>query len=150
MLCYLMMIIFIDKLERFIANKLKIFFSQCSTLLKSVLFRSYCSQFYFSQLWCNYLKFPYHQIKLAYNDAFRILHNFPPFSSARNFQVQHNIITFNALLRKSIYCKSLFSLRQFSLKVLFTKMYRVSTQSLDNFKNLLLLQLKLKISEMFK
>ena len=32
-----------------------------------------------------------------------MLHNFPHSTSARNFQVQHNIITFDALLQKSMY-----------------------------------------------
>ena len=44
------------------ANNLKIFFSQCSTSVKTVLFGSCCLQFYSSQLRCNYLKSLYHRI----------------------------------------------------------------------------------------
>ena len=85
------------------SNNFKIFFSQCSTLVKNVIFRPYCSQFYSSQFGCNYLKSLYHRIKIAYKDAFKMLHNFLSSSSARTFQVQHNIITLDALLRKSMY-----------------------------------------------
>ena len=50
-----------------------------------------------------YIKPSYHRIKIAYNDVFRMLHNLPCSSSARNFQVQHNVITFDALLQKCMY-----------------------------------------------
>ena len=60
------------------------FEKHCSTLIKNVLFHSYCLQFYSSQLWCNCLKSSYHRIKIAYNDAIRMLHNFPRSTYAQN------------------------------------------------------------------
>ena len=87
------------------ANNLKISFSQCSTSVKNVILCSYCLQFYSNQLWYNYLKSSYCWIKVACNDAFRLLHTFPCSTSARNFQVYHNIITFDALLQKCTGCQ---------------------------------------------
>lgn len=85
------------------ANKLKAKFSKCSLVVKNVLFRSYCTQFYCSQLWNHFSKSSYQRIKVAYNDSYRILHNVPRFISARELQVHNNVITFDALLRKSMF-----------------------------------------------
>jgi len=38
------------------ANKLRASFSRCSNAVKNVLFRSFCTPMYPSQLWCNFRK----------------------------------------------------------------------------------------------
>ena len=43
------------------------------------------------------------RLRVAYNDSYRILHNLPRSSSARAHQVQSNILTFDALIRKYIF-----------------------------------------------
>ena len=91
---------------------------------KNVLFHSYSTQFYSSQLWYNFLKSSYQRIKAACNDAFRMLHN----ASARKLPIQHDIITFDPLLQKCMYILLIgaFTPTTLSLKVLFTLMYFLS------------------------
>ena len=71
------------------ANQLKSAFSHCSFDVKNLLFKSYCTNFYGSHLWSNYLKSSFHSIRVAYNDCYRMLHNLPRYTSAREFQVIH-------------------------------------------------------------
>ena len=85
------------------ANQLKSAFSHCSFDVKNLLFKSYCTNFYDSHLWSNYLKSSFHSICVAYNDCYRMLHNLPRYTSAREFQVINHIPTFEALLRKTVY-----------------------------------------------
>lgn len=85
------------------ANKLKARFAKCSTHVKNILFRAHCMGFYASQLWCNYSSAAINRLRVAYNDAFRILHGLPRYYSAGEYQVQYNIPTFYALLRKNMY-----------------------------------------------
>ena len=59
--------------------------------------------FYGSHLWCNYCKYNFSQLHVAYNDSYRILHNIPRYVSASNHQVQSNIETLEALIRKHIF-----------------------------------------------
>ena len=42
-------------------------------------------------------------LKVAYNDSFRFLHGLRRNVSARELQVQYNILTFDALRRKLLY-----------------------------------------------
>ena len=84
------------------ANQLKSAFLHCSFDVKNLLFKSYCANFYGSHLWSNYLKSSFHSIRVAYNDCYRILHNLPRYTSAREFQIINDIPTFEALLRKTL------------------------------------------------
>ena len=84
-------------------NQLKSAFSHCSFDVKNLLFKSYCTNFYGSHLWSNYLKSSFHSIRVAYNDCYRMLHNLPRYTSASEFQVINHILTFEALLRKTSY-----------------------------------------------
>ena len=59
--------------------------------------------FYESHFWCNYRKYNFSRLRVAYNDSYRILHHIPRCFSARNHQVQLNIDTSNALIRKNIF-----------------------------------------------
>ena len=43
-------------------------------------------------------------LKVAYNDSNRMLHGLPRNTSARELQIQDDVVTFDALLRKSIFC----------------------------------------------
>ena len=86
-----------------IANKLKYNFNHCNIKVKKYLFQHYCPTFYGSHLWCEYRNFSMNRLRVAYNDSYRILHNLPRSSSARAHQVQSNILTFDALIRKYIF-----------------------------------------------
>ena len=56
--------------------------------------------FYASQLWCNYSTSAINRLKVAYNDAYRILHGMTRYHSARVSQIYYNIDPFYALQRK--------------------------------------------------
>ena len=85
------------------ANKLKTRFFKCSIEVKNILFRAHCMCFYASQLWCNYSTSAINRLKVAYNDAYRILHGMPRYHSARESQIYYNIDSFHALQRKITY-----------------------------------------------
>ena len=85
------------------ANQLKSAFSQCSFDVKNLLFKSLCTNFYGSHLWSKYLKSSFHSIRVANNDCYRMLHNLPRYTSARELQFINHIPTFKALLRKTLY-----------------------------------------------
>jgi len=58
---------------------------------------------YASQLWCNFGKSCMQTLCLAYNFGCRAPYNLPWRASVSNHQVQYNIPTFEALLRKYKY-----------------------------------------------
>jgi len=82
------------------ANKLRASFSSCSNAVKNVIFRSFCTPMYSSQLWCNFRKSCMQRLRVAYNFGCRAPHNLPWRAGVSNHQVQYNIPTFEALLRK--------------------------------------------------
>jgi len=85
------------------ANTLRASFSRFSNAVKNVLFRSFSTPLYASQLWCNFLKSCMQKLRVAYNFGCRALYNLPWRASVSNHQVQCNIPTFEALLRKYTY-----------------------------------------------
>ena len=85
------------------ANMLRYRFHRCSRMVKNNLFRSYCTAFYSSQLWCKYSKNAIYRLRVAYNDSFRILHNLPRWTSVRLSQIECHINTFDAILRKTTF-----------------------------------------------
>jgi len=58
---------------------------------------------YASQLWCDFRKTYIHRLHVAYNFCCRALYNLPWRASVSSHQVQCNIPTFEALLRKNVY-----------------------------------------------
>jgi len=82
------------------ANKLRASFSRCSKAIKNVLFGSFRTPMYASQLWCNFRKSCMQSLRVAYNFGCRALYNLPWRASVSSHQVQCNIPTFEALLRK--------------------------------------------------
>jgi len=58
-------------------NKLRAFFSRCSSAVKNVLFRSFCTPMYASQLWCNFRKSYIQSLRVAYNFGCRAQYNLP-------------------------------------------------------------------------
>ena len=53
--------------------------------------------FYASQLWCNYSTAAIYRLKVAYNDAYRILHGMTRYHSAKASQIYYNIDSFFTL-----------------------------------------------------
>jgi len=77
--------------------------SRCSNAVKNVLFRYFCTPMYASQLWCNFKKSCMQRLRVAYKFGCRALYNLPWRGSVSSHQVQCNIPTFEALLRKYKY-----------------------------------------------
>ena len=86
-----------------IGNKLRSKFSLCSTYVKNILFKSYCMSLYGSSLWHNYNSYAIRRLRVAYNDAFRMIHGLPRHTSASVQQILFNVYTFDALIRKSLF-----------------------------------------------
>jgi len=59
------------------ANKLRASFSRCSNAVKNVLFRSFCTPMYASQIWWNFRKSCMQRLLVDYNFGCRALHNLP-------------------------------------------------------------------------
>ena len=85
------------------ANKLRAAFSRCSNAVKNVLFRSFWTPMYASQLWSNFRKSCMQRLRVAYNFGCRVLYNLPWRASVSSHQVQCNIPIFETLLRKYAY-----------------------------------------------
>ena len=85
------------------ANSLLRKFSFCSAHVKLTLFRSFCTNLYCSQLWSTYTKKCLNNLRVAYNNAFRILMGYARDCSASNMFVSNSIPTFEVLRRKYIY-----------------------------------------------
>ena len=85
------------------ANKLRSRFIKCSSTIKNMLFRSYCTPLYGCHLWHNYTQYTFNRIRVGYNDAYRILHSIPRFMSANEGLVAAEIPTFQALIRRNVY-----------------------------------------------
>ena len=77
--------------------------SRCLNAVKNVLFRSFSTPMYASELWCNFRKSCMQRLRVAYNFGCRALYNLPWRASVSSHQVQCNIPTFEALLRKYKY-----------------------------------------------
>ena len=96
----------VDRQRRVIcmnANRLSRQFHKCSEEVKIKLFRTYCSNMYCSQLWCNYRNSVMQKLKVTYHNAMRWLCNLPSNCSASNMLVSRDLPSFEALRRKYIY-----------------------------------------------
>ena len=51
-------------------------FHMCSIAVKNTLFRTFCTPMYTCHLWWNYTAQSFHKLKIAFNNAFRMMHNF--------------------------------------------------------------------------
>ena len=51
-------------------NKLRSDFSKCSVSIKNNLFRTHCSCFYASQLWCNFKSERFRRLRVAYDGSY--------------------------------------------------------------------------------
>ena len=91
-----------------VGNSLIRKFHMCSTQVKIKLFQTYCCNIYTGHLWINYKLSTINKAQVAYNTIFRKLLNVPRFSNGQSYSaselfVQNNVITFKALLRKTVH-----------------------------------------------
>ena len=66
-------------------------------------FRAHCCALYASQLWCCYTHESYRRLRVSYNDSYRSIHGIPSYCSVRQYQVEANVDTFDALVRKLLF-----------------------------------------------
>ena len=85
------------------ANMLSRKFHMCTDDVKIALFKAYCTPLYTAHLWCRYSKSKYNKLRVAYNDALRILLRLPRCTSASQLFVNSGVPTLNALLRNLMY-----------------------------------------------
>ena len=85
------------------ANTLVRKFHMCSDNVKINLFRTFCTPLYTAPLWCQYKKSSLQKLKVAYNDAFRILLKKLRSSSASLLFCQAHVNSFSALMRHLMY-----------------------------------------------
>jgi len=68
-----------------------------------VLFGSFCTPMYASQLWCNFRTSCMQRLRVSYNFGCRVLYNLSWSANVSTHQVKCNIPTFEALLQKYTY-----------------------------------------------
>ena len=77
--------------------------STCSFNVKVSLFRAYCSNMYCSQLWAQHSRTSVNNLRVAYNNAFRIFMGLERDCSACGMFVRNTLPTFEALRRNQMY-----------------------------------------------
>jgi exonuclease III len=82
------------------ANMILRKFSAASVQTKVVLFNAFCSPIYGCQLWHNYRKESLNRLRVAYNNALRLLLKMPRWTSASGLFVTNGAITFHAIIRR--------------------------------------------------
>ena len=85
------------------ANSLKGHFVGCTVDVKCRLFKAYCQQLYTCSLWNNFSVASMKKLRVAYNDAFRIVLGLPRWTSARTLFVTLRVDYLDAVIRKSMY-----------------------------------------------
>ena len=85
------------------SNMLMRQFSRCTYEVKCVLFKTYCYQLYGGPMWAKYSSTVLRKLKVAFNNAARLLLGYEKRSSASSMFVSNRIDTFDALLRRQIY-----------------------------------------------
>jgi len=72
-------------------------FGMCTDKVKVSLFKVYCAPLYTAHLWSNFKKANRRRLKVAYNDAMRILLKRPKWSSASETFVTAGVNAFKAV-----------------------------------------------------
>ena len=75
----------------------------CSVKIKCFLFKTFIYSVYGATLWNRYNNSTLGKLKVCYNKIMRMLLGYPPWQSARNMFVRHNVRSFDELLRYSCY-----------------------------------------------
>ncbi|XP_049871256.1 uncharacterized protein LOC126370430 [Pectinophora gossypiella] len=75
-------------------------FARCTGTVKTALFKAYCQSFYTCSLWVNYTQRTYSDLRVQYNNAFRVLMGLPRYCSASAMFAAANTDGFAAIMRK--------------------------------------------------
>lgn len=82
-------------------------FARCTHAVKVTLFKAYCQSFYTCSLWGVYTQRAYSDLRVQYNNAFRMLMGLPRHCSASGMFAEAQVDGFAAIMRKR--CASLLS-----------------------------------------
>lgn len=116
-------------------------FKHCSYPVKWELFRTLCTNMYSCHLWCNYQKAHFNQIRVAYNDVFRMLMSIPRGSSISQFFMMFNMPDFYAVLRNAAYRflqRLLSSSNQIVCEIVRRGVFIYSSQTMESICSLLM------------
>ena len=78
-------------------------FKHCCHHVKNVLFKTFCSNFYCNQLWCNYNASSLRAAHIAFNNVYRRLMKVDYYASMSTLFVNNRLDNFYVIRRKSIY-----------------------------------------------
>ena len=75
----------------------------CSIDVKNTLFRTFCTPMYTCHLWWNYKAQSFHKLKVAFNNAFRMLHDLPTYCSASEMFTVNGVADCKAVIRNLVH-----------------------------------------------
>ena len=75
----------------------------CSIDVKNTLFRTFCTPMYTCHLWWNYKAHTFHKLKVAFNNAFRMMHNLPTYCSASEMFTVNGVADCKAVIRNLVH-----------------------------------------------
>ncbi|KAL0871563.1 hypothetical protein ABMA27_004098 [Loxostege sticticalis] len=75
-------------------------FAKCTDEAKITLFKAYCQSFYTCSLWVDFTQRAYSDLRVQYNNAFRVLMGLPRFCSASAMFAEAHVDGFAAIMRK--------------------------------------------------
>ena len=78
-------------------------FSKCSYNVKVLLFKSFCCNFYCSQLWWHFNKNTENKLRIAFNKGLRIILKYDFMFSARRMFMENNLDNYDVLCRKYMF-----------------------------------------------
>ena len=78
-------------------------FHMCLINVKNTLFRTFCTPMYTCHLWWNYKAQSFHKLKVAFNNAFRMMHNLPTYCSASEMFTVNRVADFKAVIRNLVH-----------------------------------------------
>ena len=86
-----------------VGNSLRSKFHNHSIHIKNKLFRAHWCISGANQLWCCYTYESYWRLRVSYNDSYRSIRDVPRYCRVRQYQVEANVDTFDALVRKLLF-----------------------------------------------
>ena len=89
--------------RRNLGNVISRSFLMCSIAVKNTLFRTFCMPMYTCHLWWNYTAQSFHKLKVAFNNAFRMMHNLPTNCSASEMFTVNRVADCKAVIRNLVH-----------------------------------------------
>ena len=77
-------------------------FKHCTKDVKVLLFKTFCSNMYCSETWCNFSKTNMEQLKVSYNRIFRYMFDLVYRISVSGTMIDFNVTPFKILVRQYI------------------------------------------------